>query len=426
MPILTIPTERPTSPEPDAVVEVNPDVVSDQPYKPSYKDNTMRSKDTDLNTLLQHVDGSPWSIDFYLGLQGSGQSNVGFTLDAVEGGLFQQYHRIRDLEVKVTSVLSLEHDTETSNTYYEGEAVLYARIIPNEGNVFLADIGNGRRVLFEITRAVPTSALKNTVYNISYRSKMEYSEDVRRVLDKSTVKTSVFVRDSLFGLSRGLFSSDEHSVYLESKTSLRRLHEVYGIEFYSDTNDTLLLRDEVYDPHVVYFMNHLPKDQLNTAQRYKELTIHKAGLAEGSLFTSLLGKYHPASKMMQRFKHVEVHSEYHPLIWGGIGVTMIDRYVTMDNEVTVVPDVVEPPESLPLYHALPEEYYVVTSNVYTYDKPTSVLERELLKFQHNQVIDLLAVSELAAQDVIDALTAEQRFYYIPLVVFLLSVVIREY
>lgn len=427
MPILTVPTDEVEDTLPEPVVEVNKELANDLPYKPSYRDNTMRSKDTDLNALLEHVDGSPWSVDFYLGVQGSDQANVGFTLDAEEGSLYQQYHRIRDLELKVTSPLSLEVESETSNTYYEGEATLYARIIPNEGHVFLADVGNGRRVLFEITRAVPTSVLKNTVYSISYRSKMEFNQTVSDVLERSTVKTSVFVRESLFGISRGLFSSDEHSVYLEAKTSLRRLHEVYGHEFYDDINNTLMLApDLVYDPYVVDFVNRMPKDNLNASQRYRELIITHGGLKEGTLYSSLLGNFFPEFKMIKRFKLKAVFQANLPLVYGGIAVTNIMDYVSQDTTVMPTPPEVTPEEVLPLFHPLPLDYYVVTSNIYEYDTPTSVLERELLKFQQNKVIDFLAVHELSGQDALNSLSPAQRFYYIPLVMFLLAVAIREY
>lgn len=427
MPLLTTPTTEPAQEIPEPVVTVTPDTSPDLPYRPTYKDNAMRSTETDLNALLQHIDGSPWTVDFYLGLQGSGQANVGFTLDAQEGALFQQYHRIRDLELKVTSPLTMEHDGETGNTYFEGEANFYARVVPNLGHVFLADIGNGRRVLFEITNATPTSALKNTVYRLTYRSKMEYNEEVRSALDAATIKTSVFVRESLFGLSRGLFTTDEHNVYLEAKASLERLHELYGREFYDEKNDTVMLApDTVYDPHLVDFVNKLPKDNLNAAQRYREIVIKHDGLNEGSLFSALMGEAYPPTKMVKQYKHQLVIGSHLPIIYGGIVATDIMEYVTRATDVIPKPEPSALVETLPLFHSLPLVYYVMSADAYEYDTPTSILEREVLKFQEGKVVDLLAVAEMASTDELYKLTPAQRFYYMPLIMFLLCVVIREY
>ena len=428
MPLLvTTPVTTPVI-TPDPVVTItNPESTTELPYRSKYKDNTVRDKDTDLNALLQHVDGSPWTVDFYLNVNGSSQANTGFNPTPDEGNIFQQYHRIRDMELRVTSPLSFEHDTETGNTYYEGSANFYARVIPNEGNVFVAGIGNGRRVVFEITQAVPTSALSNTIYLIQYRSKFEITPTITAALDDSTVKTSVFVRESLFGISRGLFSSEEHDIYLSSKTALRRLHEVYGSLHYDSRYDTLMLEAErLYDPHVVEFMNALPKDNLNAAQRYRELIISHEGLDYGSIYSELMGHFYHNSKMMRRSKLTSVHEAYCPMVFGGIAATEIKSYVDIDKSVYVPVGPVTPPETLPLYHTLPSDYYVLTGNYVEHEVPMSVLEREVWNFQHDKVVDLAAVVELANEKNIRTLTVSESFYYLPLIAYLLCVVIREY
>lgn len=413
---------------PNPVVEVKaPSTETVLPYVPTYRDNTQRSKDTDLNTLLQHVSGSPWSIDFYLNLNGSDQANVGFDPHPDEGSIFQQYHRIRDMEVRVTDPLTFEHDPATANTYYEGSANFYARVIPNEGNVFVADIGDGRRVLFEITTARPTSALKHTVYAITYRSKFEITPEITKVLESSTVKTSVFIRESLFGISRGLFSSEEHDIYLKAKTSLRRLHEAYGSKFYDERNNTLMLVEGmVYDSHVVEFFNTLPIDNVGSSRRYRELIIKHNGLNYGSLYTRIRGKHFDSSKMMVRFKLQAVRESYSPMVMGGIAVTEILDYVDRDKEAYIKPDKVDTPVTLPLYHPLPLDYYVLSGNYVEYNSPMSVLERELDNFHEGRVVDLRAITELASEVNLDTLTHAQYFYYVPIIIYLLCTVLREY
>lgn len=429
MPIFdSTPPEEEEVPQVDPVVTIDKDTYPEQPFKSSYRDNVVRSKDTDINALLPFIQGNSWVVDFYLDISGGDQANTGFSLNADEGQIFQQYHRIRDMEIKVTTPLSSEHNPETGNMYYEGTANFYARVKPNEGNVFVADIGDGRTVLFEITRAVPKSVLKNTVYEISYVSKHEVNAEVNRVLESSTVKTSIFVRESLFGLSRGFFSSEEHSLYLKAKKALSDIHELYGRFFQDKTNNTLMMTElNHYDPFVVNFVNHLPKDNLNNSQRYREMVIDANGLELGSIYQTLLGEVWPEHKSVVKYRHASVRELKGPYIFGGLTVSLISTYTDRLPPVPLEHPVMrEVPETLPLYHTLVKDWYVFTPEFYTIERPMSVLEREVVGFIKGKTVDLPAVTELAESLKVDTLTEEERFYFTPLVMFLLCIVIREY
>lgn len=427
MPILTTPTKPVEETPVEPVVEIVTDERPELPFTPSYRDNVVRSKDTGLQALLPHISGSSWTVDFYLDVSGADQTNTGFTMDAEEGQIFQQYHRIRDMELKVTSPLDAVLD-ETSGVHaLEGTANFYARMKPNEGNVLVADIGNGRTVLFEVTRAVPRSVLKNSIYEITYRSKFEVTDEVRRVLSQSTVKTSVFVKESLFGISRGLFSPDEHSVYLDSKKRLRALAELYGRTFYDSDYDTILLNEEsVYDPYMVNFINQLPLDTQLDGQRYRELIIDANGLQDATILQKLLGENWPPHKYIINYTEEPVAHIYAPLVFGGIGVTNIKSLIMRGVDTSVPPDASDVLDTLPLFHDLPADTYIFTSDLYHHDQPMSVLELEIKNILTGKAISMESIAEMAKDENINALSMRQRFYYMPLLMFLLGVVIREY
>ena len=111
----------------------------------NYQDNVVDTKEVDHSSLLTYVSGSSWTVNYYS--QILGQDQVGVTQQVDQSGVYQQYKEIKNFELKVQSPLSQDQDPETKVFEVVGTSNLYPSIVPNTGDMFIADVGDFYRHL---------------------------------------------------------------------------------------------------------------------------------------------------------------------------------------------------------------------------------------------------------------------------------------
>ena len=199
-----------------------------QPTKPSpneaipapYKGVTVDSRYTPLSSLITHVEGSSWVVKYFSQVLDidSEVSPQQLTKEAV----YQQYTAINQLEMRVNNELSYSQDDASKAATVTGSATLYPCVIPNTGDMFLADIGDGREGIFTVTRTERKSLLKETCYQIEYVL-VAYSTDTERMrdLEQKTIKTLQFVKEFLLFGQNPVVVDSEYATVRELKTSYR-------------------------------------------------------------------------------------------------------------------------------------------------------------------------------------------------------------
>lgn len=203
--------------------------------------------------LITHIEGSAWTVDYYSQVltKDSQLSGQQISLSASN----QQYTKISNFVLKVTSTLS-STQKEDKSMEVTGEAIVNPSVIANEGDMFVADIGEGRLAAFEITKTTKLSIFKQACFQISYKL---VSDDALRIEDliNKTVKETVY-HDSfnLFG-KNPIIVKDEHSILIELQEEYRKVLEYYFKRFYSKEFKTILVpmqSTSIYDPFLVEFL----------------------------------------------------------------------------------------------------------------------------------------------------------------------------
>jgi hypothetical protein len=169
----------------DPPVQVNSISITDSSNESIAVDN----RDTPRINLLTHIVGSSWVVDYYSQVLNTNSQLSGQQLSV--SAVYQQYKKINNLEIKVTSALTSSQD-EQKNMSVTGEATLFPFIIPNDGDMFIADIGNGKKAVFTITRTTKLSIYKQACYTISYvldsESLIKIDDLNAKVVENYTVK----------------------------------------------------------------------------------------------------------------------------------------------------------------------------------------------------------------------------------------------
>lgn len=229
--------------------------------KPEYKGVTVDTKVEPVQQMLTHVEGSSWTVNYYSqaldldsATQGQGQGT---------SPVHQQYRLIKGMELKVTGALTTSQNTETNALTITGAANVYPFVIPNIGDMFLADVGAGREGVFEVTDVTRHSVFKQSVHSIEYKM-MGYSDTViesggsrLKDLNNKVVQTFQYDKDFIkHGQNPLIFEEDYENVeYL--RRNYKSILDRYFKTFFSKELSTLILPGQESPTYDHYLTKHI-------------------------------------------------------------------------------------------------------------------------------------------------------------------------
>ncbi len=443
---------RPTRPK-----EITESPVRHEPVQ--HKGVTVDTQYVPTTMLSTYLEGQAWSCDYYSQAKdlSEGLSSHDLDLPAV----YQQYRLIRGFELKVTSPLSMSQDGETKEVSYTGSANVYGVLIPNEGDMFIADIGDGREGLFTITSTQRLSVFKDTAHTVEYKLISYNTQISRDDLNKKVVHTVYFDLDYLRTGNNPLIT--EETVELRSKLydHFTRIVMIYFNDFYSREMNTLLVPDQhqiTYDPFVVKYIFSI----LGTEDHPHVRHIEQLNVSEDIMMYEMT-LWHCLEKMDHRLLHMSVHSMskvhvnafYSRPMYNSIYFTKVKRVIYPDQRSTNVDAHYNTPAIMGLEPVIAgenrfssldrinhrytgfensaeqplikpvtvDDRYALSESFYSDSVGNSVLEQLVECALKGESIDLKALSNLCE----DALLWPnlERFYYYPLLMTLLKIYPRN-
>lgn len=451
MPVVTDDEEELTPPAP-------PPAVDD-----SYKGIVVDSRETPLSSLLVYVEGGSWIVDYYQQVLDADSEPKPQQLDSPAP--YQQYKRISGLELKVTSALTTSQDTETLSMTVTGASTLYPGIIPNKGDMFLADIGDGRVGIFTITNLEKKSILKDACYTIEYVV-VAYDEEERiRDLQTKVIQELYFERDFLLHGQNPVVSEKEHVQVRTLAEQSSRLFSMYMNEFYNHQYRTLLIPSQAkssYDPYVVRtiltmynssdhpLLRHMTEYNITGDDAFKAPTIWDALLsADATLLPLIITKTGLIST-----KEIDNTPRYRGIYFSGIEQCV---YPKGENNLNASRDIANPSllsftdltigkirggalagnvQEVELPGLNPDPNYVYTihdvslKDEYVFSKAfyenatgKSKLEVMMGLYLQGKAVDLDMLDKLCEQAVY--WTDLQRFYYVPVLLMILRTTVRS-
>lgn len=224
--------------------------VSEAPYESVVVD----TKYTPLSSLLTHIEGASWTVTYYSQLLNDDDELK--SQDLSLSGVHQQYSEINAMELKVTSALNSSQDTSTNRMVVTGTANVYPFIIPNIGDMFAADVGDGREGIFRVSNSEKKSVLKESVYYIEY-TLMYYSdvETVRRQdLRNKSINSYFYIKDFLLHGQNPLLIDDDYNAYQELENLFEEIVKNYFKWFFNNEYKTLVIPGQtkvIYDHYLV-------------------------------------------------------------------------------------------------------------------------------------------------------------------------------
>lgn len=237
---------------PDEVVKETPSIsISKEPYQGAVVDGRLNN----VNTLATYVAGSRWKVDMYLKV--SGRDDVSNITSTDLLAIHSQLRHVKGVVLLVTQDLQSRQEGEERHFTVTGSADVPHGITPNLGDIFVAEIGDGRNAILTVTSSERSTYHSESMTSIEYSISGYMDEEKAHGLQSKVIET--FHYDEEY-LRRGINPIIHESV-INVRNKLRELYGILGSEYYrtffSNRYKTLMLpmqAVDTYDPYLVRFI----------------------------------------------------------------------------------------------------------------------------------------------------------------------------
>lgn len=226
--------------------------VNPIPVVQEYQTARVSTEDIAVGTLMTHIGGARFILPkFYSQVLGKDEE-----VSARQSGLApinRQHRVIYNLEIKVTSMPSTTIDDKNQEGTRRGTAIAYPNsVVPNPGDMFIADGPDGRKVFWQVCdRVAPKEIFKRTAYEFDYIQKDWWNQEEETRLDQSVIAEYYFIRDNIDAGINPLIAKKDYGTW----EKLSRLQEIfprnYIMRFMSREYNTFVIPGQpttIYDP----------------------------------------------------------------------------------------------------------------------------------------------------------------------------------
>lgn len=460
MPLLNPTDEAPPEKEPVPVV-IEPK---------SYKGVTVNTTIQPVHSLLTHIAGQAWTVDYYRQVIDKDNELAG--QNQTREGAYQQYIRVKNLELRVTNPIAARQNPD-NRFEINGESTVYPSVIPNAGDMFIADVGDGREGIFQVIKSTRMSMLKVPTYQIEYVMK-GYSDDPIDVsvedsptliadLNTKVIKTVFFEKDYIQHGLNPVLEEEEYYTVKKLTRWYRDMVKDYYRSFYSIDYSTLLPPGQGYPVYDAFLMNAL-RQMFETRDAPEVKFIRNYNISgdqvmrSQTLWDALLQSepgivdYCAQQMGLGNLSTFRSQGMFEGIYFSDVSYVVYPKhpFLSVDDQMKNVlinlPDVSLKNERtravslrlgipLPALDGLPEidavlykpvtvdDYYIFSKDFYDRTNNMSALEILVWNFLNKKALSVKWLLELCEN--YRAMGGLERFYYTPIILYLIKATIRS-
>lgn len=250
MPIVNI---KPTEPSP--VVSNIPKVES----KPA-ESIIVDTKYEPRSSLLKYLEGPRWTVNYFS--QVLNKDSALYGQDPSQDPIYQQYKKINHINLYVEDDLSQSQNEATKLFSVRGSANIPLSIIPNRGDMFEADVGDGRRGVFEVTNSTKKTIFRDSSYLIEYHLVYHVDQQESKYADltRKVVSEYYYVEEFHKYNQNPILTTPEYDTFKNLFKQYWLVKQQYMRWFFSRDFMTVLVPRQatsVYDPFLVKALGRL-------------------------------------------------------------------------------------------------------------------------------------------------------------------------
>lgn len=396
------------------------------------------NEDEQLVKISQYIGGERWTGDYYLSALASGDE-VDIFDPGAEPSVYQ-YYKIKNLVIFQETPLEMADAVNLTGSGY-----ISAGIIPNVGDMFVANVNNSRKGIFTVTEIEKRTYNLNSIYLISYKLHIfaDSDPDFITSMDNCVVKNYFYNRDHILTNSSPIVLEENwYNVLKLKKDKQRIINAFFDIATDTDTNYLVVpgQAEVTIDPMISEFIHTvLSVRDHKTLNRISNITINHDSYdqpniwralleQDGDIISTMVQEYDVvyrssmldygllASAYYQNINRIVYPKNYDPNIVendapaGGLVLQYIENPFRVNKP--------EVDNLIPTFD-VENTYYVLTENFYTKNTGTMTqLEALIWDYLDGKEIDASAMKDFV-DDFLHWGRIEQ-FYYIPLLLILIS------
>jgi hypothetical protein len=396
-----------------------------------------------VSSIIPYVAGYQWNVDYYSQILNKNTDIRDH--DYSQSAIYQQYNKIRDFMFKVTSPLESTQDQTTNEVLVTGSATMFPHVIPNTGDLFLADVGQGKYGIFRITNVERKSIHLESVYEINY-SLLFYKVEVLdrfKDLESKVINTYYYHKDFVNSGQNPLLVEEDYQVIADISVTYDYLLDQYLSRFYSNQFSTILVPGQesiTYDKYLIeYFLSIVDLTEHPDIKRIKRMNIDKeVYLDQNTIFTALKNRdLAILKKSIKRTTLVSTLTFNKVPVLDGIRYSGIKQLVYPDTSSdTVIRSFTPPRASIgnltidsssnypAIYPVNLDGFYVLSSHFYLQTETQSNLETMIRDYLLGKSIDHFKLMDLVK--LTEEFTEIEYYYYIPLIMTLIKASLQHY
>lgn len=416
---------------------------------------------TPLQSLQAYLDGMPWTVHAYYS-QLLGKHNDLRELDDGGSPAYQQYQKIRELQLRVDSALQTSYDSEKGITEVTGSAIIL-HLVPNINDCFVAEAGSRQNGIYRIKTVERRVFNRDSVYLVSYELLGYVADQPERYqdLESKVVRTYHF---SIGRLADGLapvLREEDYALSQDLAHDQHRILQHYFQRFFNRSQHTLMVPGQtrrIYDPRLVNFlMSIVDSSAIPECRELKRVSMdNERYLSAPSLWTALVNRdwteiqrclqqagvintggfnrsswiktaiYWPVDGFVYPITDRDdsaVAGDPLPMVTSGWNLDRTDWEA--DPEKVAVNQYVSGTETLPLIKPVSEDnFYVLSESFYTGQIDLSMLEVLTRDYLKHATIDQAGLKALTTAYF--NWPVLEQFYYAPILVLLIRESVRGF
>jgi hypothetical protein len=257
MPLYEDEEDIPVSPE------VNP--VNVKAYPAAYRGIAIDTRYAPKSSMLAWINGSNWRVTYFSQILEPTQEPTPLALDRTPP--YQQYQRINGIDIKVNQPLDISQDERIRTFSVTGAGHTYPALTPNQGDMMIGDIGDGRAGLFTITSARRETYMRDSTYAVEWKMVGFLSAQQMADLEQKTQITYFWDANKLASGCNPYVTEVEQAANKEFAITKEEIIRRYISDFYSRQYYTFMVPDQLeytYD----HFVAKLLLDILDTSRSW--------------------------------------------------------------------------------------------------------------------------------------------------------------
>lgn len=431
---------------------INPNPATQTPpakiFSDSYRSNVSDVKVKPLGSIVTQLSGYPISVNYYSNVIGRDQDLDGYN---PTHSPLQQLKEIRELQIKLQSPFNYSMIASTGFTDFTTGANLYAPgFIPNEGDIVVASIGNGRLGRFEVTQALKLSIYDGSAYNVELRLMGLADTSFLAEVKTRIVERLVYIKDFMVTGQSPLLGEEDYDRLMRLREGIHSLTEHYLRMFVSREYGTFIVPSQpstTYDPYVTQCMLDLVEVELYPSiRRVRNLDVDSNNSRDVvDIYTVLMDR--DKSSLSLCFTRATRRSTYQwshyprlgSIAHSGIATCVYPIDYTLGVDHTYTPSPAGYTGGLPFTNSAPllpvdptgvsvpsprENTYVFTSAFYAQsDVALTRIESLCKDYLNNVQLNIPELLELLDEK--STWSQVDQFYFVPVLIILCRVAVEE-